>query len=86
MKKLFLLLAFTGIVAAGSASTVMSLNNVDITVVGEGDKKGDKDKKKKKCKKGKSCCKAKEGATAKACSGEAGEKKACCKSKAHAKK
>ena len=68
MKKVFLMLAFAGLVGSVSAST-----NLD-----------DKDKGKKECKKEtKSCCKEKAGAEGKACSGDAkaGEKKACCKDK-----
>ena len=67
MKKVFLMLAFAGLVGSVSAS----VNN------------DDKDKGKKECKKeAKSCCKEKKGAEGKACSGEkAGEKKACCKDK-----
>ena len=68
MKKVFLMLAFAGLVGSVSAST----NN------------DDKDKGKKECKKEtKSCCKEKAGAEGKSCSGEAkaGEKKACCKDK-----
>ena len=68
MKKVFLMLAFAGLVGSVSASV-----NFD-----------DKDKGKKECKKeGKACCKEKAGADGKACSGDAksGEKKACCKDK-----
>ncbi len=67
MKKVFLMLAFAGLVGSVSASV-----NQD-----------DKDKvAKKECKKDGKCCKDK-AADAKACSGEkAGEKKACCKDKA----
>ena len=68
MKKVFLMLAFAGLVGSVSASV-----NFD-----------DKDKGKKECKKeAKSCCKEKAGAEGKSCSGEAkaGEKKACCKDK-----
>lgn len=68
MKKVFLMLAFAGLVGSVSASV-----NHD-----------DKDKGKKECKKeAKSCCKEKAGAEGKACSGDAkaGEKKACCKDK-----
>jgi hypothetical protein len=70
MKKVFLMLAFAGLVGSVSAS----VNN------------DDKDKGKKECKKeGKSCCKDKKGAEGKACSGEkAGEKKSCCKGKKEA--
>ena len=63
MKKLFLLLAFTGIVGAASATTLVSTKATVETVKGD-DKKGDDKKKKDK----KECCK-KEG-SAKACSGE----------------
>ena len=69
MKKVFIMLAFAGLVGSVSASV-----NFD-----------DKDKKaKKECTKGeKSCCKEKKGAEGKACAGDAksGEKKACCKDK-----
>lgn len=69
MKKVFIMLAFAGLVGSVSASV-----NFD-----------DKDKTaKKECKKGeKSCCKEKKGAEGKACAGDAksGEKKACCKDK-----
>lgn len=69
MKKVFIMLAFAGLVGSVSASV-----NFD-----------DKDKAaKKECKKGeKSCCKEKKGAEGKACAGDAksGEKKACCKDK-----
>ncbi len=67
MKKVFLMLAFAGLVGSLSAS----VNN------------DDKDKGKKECKKeGKSCCKDKTGAEGKSCSGEkSGEKKGCCKDK-----
>ena len=69
MKKVFLMLAFAGLVGSVSAST-----NHD-----------DKDKGKKECKKEtKSCCKEKAGAEGKSCSGEktaSTEKKACCKTK-----
>ena len=66
MKKVFLMLAFTGLVGSVSAST-----NFD-----------DKDKGKKECKKEtKSCCKEKAGAEGKSCSGDKKEGKACCKDK-----
>ncbi len=68
MKKVFLMLAFAGLVGSVNASV-----NQD-----------DKDKTaKKECKKGeKSCCKDKKGAEGKSCAGDAkGEKKACCKDK-----
>jgi hypothetical protein len=69
MKKVFLMLAFAGLVGSVSASV-----NQD-----------DKDKTaKKECKKeGKSCCKDKKGAEGKACAADSkgGEKKSCCKDK-----
>jgi hypothetical protein len=66
MKKVFLMLAFAGLVGSVSAST----NN------------DDKDKGKKECKKGeKSCCKDKKEEGGKSCSGEKKEAKACCKDK-----
>ena len=72
MKKLFLMLAFTGMVTAVSASTVSALTNTSIVSVIGDDKKGDdKGKKKKSCSKDeKSCCKKDESG-----------KKSCCKSK-----
>ena len=79
MKKLFLLVAFTGIVGAASAVTVNTLSKATVITVGD-DKKDEKKK---------ACCK--KGETAKACSGEktegktcSHEGKACCKSKATA--
>jgi len=71
MKKVFLMLAFAGLVGSVSAS------------VKHDDK--DKGKNKKECSKDtKSCCKDKASAEGKACSGEkttaTAEKKACCKS------
>lgn len=69
MKKVFLMLAFAGLVGSVSAST-----NFD-----------DKDKGKKETKKeAKSCCKEKAGAEGKSCSGDKKETKSCCKSKATA--
>lgn len=68
MKKVFLMLAFTGLVGSVSASV---LNHDD----------KDKGKGKKECsKETKACSKDKASAEGKACSGEAkaGEKKACC--------
>lgn len=68
MKKVFLMLAFAGLVGSVSAT------------VNQDDKAKTE---KKECKKGeKSCCKDKK-AEGKACSGDAksGEKKACCKDK-----
>jgi hypothetical protein len=70
MKKVFLMLAFAGLVGSVSAS---------VKTTGD----GDKDKTKKECKKDGKCCKEKAGAEGKSCSGDAktGEKKACCKDK-----
>ena len=65
MKKVFLMLAFAGLVGSVSAST-----NFD-----------DKDKGKKDKKETKSCCKEKAGAEGKSCSGDKKEGKACCKDK-----
>jgi hypothetical protein len=72
MKKLFLLLAFTGIVGASSASSILTFTHPAARFTD--DKKTD-DKKKSCCKKGK------EG-EAKQCSGD--KKKECCKSKKEA--
>ncbi len=71
MKKLFLLLAFTGIVGAASASTIVS--HAKGTVITLGDEKKKKDKK---------ACSEKD-ATTKSCSKES--KKSCCKHKGEAK-
>ncbi|MBL7936252.1 MAG: hypothetical protein JNM51_10655 [Bacteroidia bacterium] len=66
MKKVFLMLAFAGLVGSVSASV-----NHD-----------DKDKGKKETKKeGKTCCKDKASAEGKSCSGDKKEGKACCKDK-----
>ena len=56
MKKLFLLVAFTGIVAAASANTFLALSKSTVIVLGD-DKKGDDKKGDDKKKDGKSCCK-----------------------------
>ncbi len=70
MKKIFLMLAFAGLVGSLSASI-----NHD-----------DKDKGKKETKKeGKACCKEKAGAEGKACSADKKEGKSCCKAKGEAK-
>jgi hypothetical protein len=76
MKKLFLMLAFTGMVGAASATTVASMTNVNVTVGGE-EKKDEKKKKKS----AKSCCSkdAAKAGDAKACHGEKTEAKAGCK-------
>ena len=78
MKKLFLLLAFTGIVGAASATSVLALSHNTIVNHGGDDKKGD-DKKKKKDKK--ECCK--KDANAKTCTHD--DKKSCCKAKTETK-
>ena len=65
MKKVFLMLAFAGLVGSVSAS----VNN------------DDKDKGKKDKKEAKACCKDKAGAEGKSCSGEKKEGKSCCKDK-----
>jgi hypothetical protein len=85
MKKLFLLIAFTGIVGASSALSVSALTKGTVITLGGEEKKEEK----KKCDKDKACCK--KGESAKACSGEKaegkscskGEGKSCCKAKAH---
>ena len=70
MKKIFLLLAFTGILGAASASTILSTSKATIVAVNGDDKKGDdkkKDKEKACCKKDAKCANQKD--------------KACCKKK-----
>jgi hypothetical protein len=75
MKKLFLMLAFTGMVTAMSASTVSSFTGTAISIVKEGDDK-DKGKKKDKAKHcsadEKSCCK--KGESTKSCCSKDGKK------------
>ncbi len=62
MKKLFLLLAFTGIVGAASANTLLSLSKTTVIVLGDDKKGNDKKKDEKSCNhEGKSCCKKGEG-------------------------
>ncbi len=68
MRKIFLLVAFTGIVGASSATSIVSLTKSTI-VEFKGDDKKKEDKK--------ACCKKDE--KKKACA--EGEKKACCKAK-----
>lgn len=70
MKKVFLLLAFTGILGAASASTILSTKASIVMHAGD-DKKGD-DKKKDKGKE-KACCKK-----------DAKGEKSCCKKKTEA--
>ncbi|MGQ0828153.1 MAG: hypothetical protein ACT4ON_07150 [Bacteroidota bacterium] len=81
MKKLFLLLAFTGIVGAASATSVVALTKGTVITLSGDDKKQDD---KKKCAKGKSCCKSKQ--TAQAESGCAGQKTAEAKACSHGDK
>ena len=79
MKKLFLLFAFTGIVGAASATSIVTLNKATVITFKGDDKKGDDKKKEEK----KSCCKKDE--KGKTCGGENAEKKSCCKAKAEEK-
>lgn len=80
MKKLFFLLAFTGVVGAASATSFASITHSSVITITKGDDK-DKDKK-KKCDKDHACCKSKSGeASTKSCSGEKTSGKSCCKSK-----
>ena len=71
MKKLFLLVAFTGIVGASSALSVVALAKGTVITL-QGDEKKDE---KKKCDKNKSCCK--KGGASKGCAGEKAEAKGC---------
>lgn len=68
MKKLFLLVAFTGIIGAASATSFVSLNKATVITFKGDDKKGDDKKKKdeKSCDKDKACCK-KDGKDGKSC-------------------
>ena len=74
MKKLFLLVAFTGIVGASSAISVVALTKASVINVGGDEKKSDDKKKDEK----KACCK--KGEKGKTCSGDKKEK-ACCHAK-----
>lgn len=82
MKKLFLLVAFTGIIGASSALTVASLSKGNLISIGGEEKKADK----KKCDKNKACCKKdseaklskNEAPMGKSCQG-ASKSKSCCK-------
>jgi hypothetical protein len=65
MKKVFLMLAFAGLVGSVSASTTDDKD------------KGKKETKKET----KSCCKEKAGAEGKSCSADKKETKSCCKDK-----
>ncbi|MDF2435693.1 MAG: hypothetical protein K0Q95_69 [Bacteroidota bacterium] len=82
MKKLFLLLAFTGVIGAASATSVVTLAKGTVITLKGDDKKGDDKKKEKKSEKDKACCK-KDGAKAEASTGSCHEAKtegkACCK-------
>ena len=75
MKKLFLLVAFTGIVGASSAMSVVALTKSSVITIGD-EKKDDKKKDEKKA-----CCK--KGEKRKTCSGDKSEAKgkACCHAK-----
>ena len=75
MKKLFVVLAFFGMIGSVSALTVATASNNIVFV--KGDK--DKDKKKKKSKK-KDCCATADSTKKEGCSKE-GEKKKCCSGK-----
>jgi len=76
MKKLFLFVAFTGIVGATSASAITTFSKTSIVSVCGDDKKGDDKKKKDE----KACCKKDAGG--KTCSHDAKDGKVCCKGKA----
>ncbi len=71
MKKLFLLAAFTGIVGASSALSIVTLTKGTVITIGGDEKKDEK----KKCGKGKACCK--KGGEGKGCAGEKAEGKGC---------
>lgn len=71
MKKIFLLVAFTGIIGASSALTVSALTKGTVITLGGEEKKAEK----KKCDSKKACCKS--DAKAKSCSHEKTEAKAC---------
>jgi hypothetical protein len=75
MKKLFLLLAFTGIVSAASANSIAIFTKSTITATVGDDKKGD-DKK--------ACCK-KDGNGKSGCADGKGGTKSCCHAKTEAK-
>ena len=77
MKKLFLLFAFTGIVGAASATTLVSFTKATVVTVAGDDKKGDDKKKKDE----KACCK-KDANGKGGCADGKGGTKACCKAKA----
>lgn len=72
MKKLFLLVAFTGIVGASSAMSVVALTKSSVIAIGD-EKKDDKKKDEKKA-----CCK--KGEKEKTCAGDK-KGKACCHAK-----
>ncbi|MCA6365356.1 MAG: hypothetical protein IM638_20155 [Bacteroidetes bacterium] len=77
MKKLFIVLALTGLVGTASAATVATFTGSKVEIV-----KGDDKKKKKKGKKAE-CCSS-QGAAAssgKACSKDANASGGCCKDK-----
>lgn len=68
MKKLFLLLAFTGMIGAASATSISVITKSTVVTFKGDDKKKKEDK--KKCDKDKACCKK---------DGKEGEAKSCCK-------
>jgi hypothetical protein len=69
MKKLFLMLAITGMVGATTATSVAAITKAPVSI----EKTDDKEKKKKDEKK--ACCK--KDANGKACTGEAAANKTC---------
>ena len=73
MKKIFLLLAFTGIVGAASATSAVALTKGTVITLGGDDKKQEK---KKKCDK-KSCCKSKTAQASSGCAAGKAEAKTC---------
>lgn len=83
MKKIFLLMAFTGIVGASSALSISALTKATVITIGGDEKKEEK----KKCDKKKACCKKDETAKAgekteaKGCSHGDAKAKSCCKAK-----
>ncbi len=80
MKKIFLLLAFTGILGAASASTILSTQASTVMTAVDANKGGDKEK--EKCK-DKAKCKDKDKACCKKDAKKDG--KSCCQKKAETK-
>lgn len=83
MKKIFLLIAFTGILGAASATSILTISKTSIVNVGGEDKKGDEKKKKKEKADCKKACAADKTAATAGCSHDSG--KSCCKGKTEAK-